>query len=354
MSQSVRGERLEPHSNTDDIAVSVNSLSKTFYSGFFGPIPVIRERSFGRLHRVVKALKEVSFEIKRGEIFALLGANGAGKSTTMKMLMGLMKPTSGAAHIFGRDTRTSRARERVGYLPENPSFYEELTPRELLRLFSALHGLKTRQGERQCDELIDRVGMTYAADRPLRKLSKGMHQRIGVAQALINEPELIVLDEPFSGLDPIGRRDVREVLLAERDRGATLLFTSHILPDVEALCDRFLILESGQVTHQGVLADLLLETSEIELKLSDASEALINEVTQLNGASQVGGLDHSVITLKIPHEKGDQALALIMKHEANIYSLNRVKPHLEQLFTRGHSAGSEDQTAHVDREDAPC
>ena len=180
-----------------------------------------------------------------------------------------------------------------------------------------------------------------------------MHQRIGVAQALINEPDLIVLDEPFSGLDPIGRREVREVLLAERDRGATLLFTSHILPDVEALCDRFLILESGQVTHQGELADLSLETSEIELKLSDASVALVNEVTQLNGATRVGGLNHSVITFKIPHDKGDQALALIMKHGANIYSLNRVKPHLEQLFTRSHSTRAGGQLGNGNREDTP-
>ena len=182
-----------------EIAVHVRSLSKTFYSGFFAPIPYLKKRPFGRLHRVVTAVQDISFEIKRGEIFALLGANGAGKSTTMKILMGLIRPSSGSADIFEKDSRSASARRGVGYLPENPSFYDELTPKELLRLFCALHGVNARQEKRHIDHLIERVGMSYAADRPLRKLSKGMHQRIGVAQALIGSPELIVLDEPFSG-----------------------------------------------------------------------------------------------------------------------------------------------------------
>ena len=324
----------------DDIAVSAQALSKTFYTGFFAPVPYLRERSFGRLHKVIEALQNVSFEIKRGEIFALLGANGAGKSTTMKMLMGLMRPTSGEAHIFGDNARSAKARESVGYLPENPSFYEELTPRELLILFSALHGLSRRKAKSQSAALIERVGMSYAADRPLRKLSKGMHQRIGVAQALINQPELIVLDEPFSGLDPIGRREIREVLLAERARGATLLFTSHILPDVEALCDRFMILEGGQVTHQGAIADLALETAHIELIVSDADSDLISSVVSLDGCSvrEVRGeLDHRFTSFTIPHIHGAHALELVLKAGANIYSLNRLKPQLESMFVSDRS-----------------
>lgn len=332
-----------------EIAVSVHGLSKTFYTGFFGPIPYLRERSFGRLHRVIKALKGVSFDIKRGEIFALLGANGAGKSTTMKILMGLIQSTSGEARIFGRTVREARAREGVGYLPENPSFYEELTPRELLRLFSALHGLSRREAELQNDTLIERVGMSYAADRPLRKLSKGMHQRIGVAQALINQPSLIVLDEPFSGLDPIGRKDVREILLEERARGATLLFTSHILPDVEALCDRFLILQEGQVTHQGGLADLALSTADIELVVNGATPSLIQSLLGLEGCTfdkERGENDQGISSFRLPHVCGDVALSLVLKEGGSVYSLNRSKPQLESLFLETpstHTSSQEDR-----------
>ena len=161
----------------------------------------------------------------------------------------MIKSTQGQANFFGENVQLAKSRQGVGYLPENPSFYEELTPRELMRLFCSLHQVSGKKIEGHCDRLITRVGMSHAADRPLRKLSKGMHQRIGIAQALIASPRLIVLDEPFSGLDPIGRREIREVLLEERARGATLLFSSHILPDVEALCDRFLILEDGQLRY---------------------------------------------------------------------------------------------------------
>ena len=221
-------------SQETETALSVRHLSKTFYSGFFAPIPKLRERDFGRVHRVVRAVSDVSFEIPRGQIFALLGSNGAGKSTTMKSIMGLIRPTQGEIDIFGVNAGRAQARRRVGYLPENPSFYDELTPTELMRLFCKMSGIESRDIKRHSAELLERVNISYAADRPLRKLSKGMHQRVGIAQALIGSPDLIVLDEPFSGLDPIGRREVREVLFEERERGATLLFSSHILPDVEA------------------------------------------------------------------------------------------------------------------------
>ena len=292
-----------------DIAVKVTDLSKTFYTGFFAPIPLIRRRQFGKLHRVVHAVSQVNFEIPRGQIFALLGANGAGKSTTMKVLMGLIKPTQGHAEIFGVDVGRAYARDHVGYLPENPSFYDELTPMELMRLFCEMNGVARRDVRRHSAELLERVGMSYAADRPLRKLSKGMHQRVGIAQALIGKPDLLVLDEPFSGLDPIGRREIREVLLEERARGATLLFSSHILPDVEALCDYFLVLEQGQVRHQGDLSELSLTESEVELQLTQASEALINSLNDIEGCDQrtdhrhQANSDHALLSFHLPSVK---------------------------------------------------
>ena len=325
----------------EEYAVSVDLLSKTFYTGFFAPVPYLRNYTFGRLHKVVSAVNQVSFNIRPGEIFALLGANGAGKSTTMKMLMGLIKPSSGKATLLGRDIRATKARVGVGYLPENPSFYDELTPRELMRLYCALNGVPSREQNRHSEVLIDRVGMSYAADRPLRKLSKGMHQRIGIAQALIGDPKLIVLDEPFSGLDPIGRREVRTVLLEEQARGATLLFTSHILPDVEALCDRFLILEGGKVRHQGDLSDLSLSHADIELTITQPTDTLISSLLALEGCHrQRDNLStHEPLTSFIlPNTQCEQALSLILSEHGQVYSMHRVKPQLESLFMTDDSS----------------
>ena len=325
-----------PH-QSDEIAVRVNRLSKTFYTGFFGPVPLLREVNLGRLHRVVHAVSEVSFEIPRGQIFALLGANGAGKSTTMKVLMGLIKPTRGEAYLFNEDVRYASARQRVGYLPENPSFYEELTPNELMRLFCEMNHVSRHEVTQHSGELLERVGMSHAADRPLRKLSKGMHQRVGIAQALIGAPDLIVLDEPFSGLDPIGRREVREVLLAERARGATLLFSSHILPDVEALCDHFLVLERGEVRHRGELDDLSLAESEVELSLSRVSDELIKSLSELEGArwAETARGDHAkraLTTIYLPSHQSQRAVDLISQCRGELYGLQRVRPPLEELF----------------------
>lgn len=323
--------RSPPNSvSSTDLAVRVSALSKTFYTGFFAPIPIVRRWGFGKLHRVVHAVSEVSFEITRGQVFALLGANGAGKSTTMKTLMGLIRPTQGDASLFGVDVRDARARRAVGYLPENPSFYEELTPRELMKLFCEMREVPRREIKHHIDELLERVGMLYAADRPLRKLSKGMHQRVGIAQALIGAPSLLVLDEPFSGLDPIGRREIREVLLAERDRGATLLFSSHILPDVEALCDQFLVLEQGRVRHQGELAELSLTESEIELSLSRTHAELNEALRALEGAQEAQR--GSLTTFYLSSAHSSRALDLISQHHGEVYALQRVRPPLEELF----------------------
>ena len=318
----------------EEFAVEVNKLSKVFYTGFFAPIPYLRQYSLGRLHKVVSAASDLSFTIQVGEIFALLGANGAGKSTTMKMLMGLIKPTQGHAHFFGESVNQASARKSVGYLPENPSFYEELTPRELMRLFCSLHQVPSKEIEQHSDRLIARVGMSHAADRPLRKLSKGMHQRVGIAQALIGSPRLLVLDEPFSGLDPIGRREIREVLLEERARGATLLFSSHILPDVEALCDRFLILENGQVRHQGQLSELSSSSDQLEFTLVMPSHELCEALSCLEGYTLLkrGLAQKALFSFCLPEKSSQQALQMISQHQGQIYEVQRLKPQLESLF----------------------
>ena len=321
----------------DEIAIRVQGLSKTFYTGFFAPIPLIRRRQFGKLHRVVHAVSQVSFEIPQGQIFALLGANGAGKSTTMKVLMGLISATQGQAEIFGVDVGQARARDQVGYLPENPSFYEELTPMELMKLFCEMSGVARREVKRHSAELLERVGMLYAADRPLRKLSKGMHQRVGIAQALIGDPALLVLDEPFSGLDPIGRREIREVLLEQRSRGATLLFSSHILPDVEALCDSFMVLERGRVRHQGDLSELSLTESEVEFQLTCASHELTRSLLALEDDERRDRVNdqrsrQATLSFRLPSSRVNAALNLICQHHGELYAMQRVRPPLESLF----------------------
>jgi ABC-2 type transport system ATP-binding protein len=223
--------------------LEVQDLQKTFRTGFF--------------RRRVEAVRGVSFDVREGEIFGLLGPNGAGKTTTLKVMMGLVAPTAGSIRIFGRPCSQPSARTGVGFLPENPYFHEYLTPRELLEFYGHLVGLDGAELARQRDALIEQVGLAEAANRPLRKFSKGMLQRIGLAQALLGEPKLLVLDEPMSGLDPIGRKFVAD-LIAERNRsGVAILFSSHILSDVERLCHRVVILNRGVVAAQGSLADLV-------------------------------------------------------------------------------------------------
>jgi ABC-2 type transport system ATP-binding protein len=207
--------------------------------------------------RRVRAVEGASFAVERGEIFGFVGPNGAGKTTTIRTLMGLIRPSAGRCVIFGEAVPARAARSRLGFLPEAPYFYDYLTPRELLDLAGRLFGVDAATRRRRTEELLGRVGLTSAADRPLRKFSKGMLQRAGLAQALVNDPELVVLDEPMSGLDPIGRKEVRDLILWLRDAGKTVFFSTHILPDVEAICDRVTIIAQGRIQETGPVASLL-------------------------------------------------------------------------------------------------
>jgi ABC-2 type transport system ATP-binding protein len=224
--------------------VTTDRLCKDFRVGFWRPRP----------HRALDAL---SFEIPAGAVFGLLGPNGAGKTTTLKILMNLLWPTSGRAEVLGRPPGALDARRRIGFLPENPTFYDHLTAEELLGYFAGLFGHAGDERRRKAQRALEMAGLD-AKDRrrPIRQYSKGMVQRVGLAQALVNDPELIVLDEPMSGLDPIGRREVRDVILRLRDEGRTVLFSSHILSDAEQLCSRVGILSKGQLVAAGTVSDL--------------------------------------------------------------------------------------------------
>ena len=226
-----------------NVVMRADGLAKTFHIGF--------------LRKRVDAVHDVSFEVRRGEIFGFLGPNGAGKTTTLKMLMGLIFPTRGRAEVLGMPVPSMAAKRRLGYLPETPYFYEYLAPEEFLDFAGALADIPAAERRKRANRLIARVGLEHARGRPLRKFSKGMLQRIGIAQALMGDPELVVLDEPMTGLDPIGRKEMRDLILELRNEGKTVFFSTHILPDVEMTCDRVAIVVGGRLRSVGPLASLL-------------------------------------------------------------------------------------------------
>ena len=223
--------------------IQVERLEKTFRQGFW------RKR--------VDALQGVTFQVERGCIFGFLGPNGAGKTTTIKILTGLIASTGGSASVLGAQVPSSEARRRLGFLPENPYVYPYLTPREFIGMCAHLSGVPSKGLKAKTERVLDRVGILYAADRPVQRLSKGMLQRACLAAALIHEPDLLVLDEPMSGLDPVGRKEVRDIIVEERQRGRTVFFSSHILSDVESLCDQVTILRKGKVVVEGKMTALL-------------------------------------------------------------------------------------------------
>jgi ABC-2 type transport system ATP-binding protein len=299
--------------------IEVRELKKTFRIGFFG--------------RRVEAVKGVSFEVRRGEIFGFLGPNGAGKTTTIKMLTGLIEPTGGEAFLFGARVPSAEARRRIGFLPENPYVYPYLTPREFVTLCGRLSGLSGRALEDRTLAMLTKVGIAYAADRPVRRLSKGMLQRTGLAAALVSDPELLILDEPMSGLDPVGRKEVRDIILEERASGRTIFFSTHILNDVEAMCDRVTILREGKVVVSGALRKLLRgDVLRTDVTLAGMSADLQAKIEEL------GCRVHARADVVVVEMEGEKLVSDVLRASldagAQVIEVTPRRETLEDLFLR--------------------
>jgi ABC-2 type transport system ATP-binding protein len=249
-------------------AIAVHELTKVF------PVPFHPTRG-------VVAVRDLSLHIEPGEVYGLLGPNGSGKSTTLKIILGLVSPTRGRTEIFGRDSRLVESREAVGFLPENPYFYKYLTGEETLRFFGRLCGMRSAILKNRVNELLDLVGLNKARNRRLGTYSKGMLQRIGLAQALIHDPKLVVLDEPTAGVDPAGSREIRDLIMDLKQRGITVLLSSHLLAQAQEICDRIGILADGVLVREGHLRELIAIENQTELVLAGASDELVRQIESL-------------------------------------------------------------------------
>lgn len=306
-------------------AIEISNLTKDYETGFWKK-------------KKLRALDDLSLTVESGRIFGFLGGNGAGKTTTIKILMGLLFPTSGSASILGGDISDTAMHSRIGYCPENPYFYDYLTPLELMNYFGELFGFSASKRKDITGELLAQVGLDERdRSKQLRKFSKGMLQRVGLAQALINDPEVVFLDEPMSGLDPVGRREVRELIAGLREKGKTIFMSTHILSDIEALCDEVAILRNGRLAATGRLDELLaksgeervfeinfngLSRSDIESKLADLGKIAIFE--KPNGVTvQTGDENDIEAIIRAGHASGGYMV-----------SVQQVRQSLEELFVR--------------------
>lgn len=272
-----------------DVIIETQNLTKV-YRDFWG-------------RQKVRALKALDLEVRRGEVFGLLGPNGSGKTTTMKLLLGLLFPTSGQALVFGKDATDVSKNERIGYLPEESYLYRFLNAEETLDFYGRLFDMPAALRRQRIDELIESVNLGWARRRQLKEYSKGMARRIGLAQALINDPDLIMLDEPTTGLDPIGTREMKDLILRLRDQGKTVLMCSHLLADVQDVCDRIAILYQGELKELGRVDRLLT----------------VQDVTQI----QARGLSR---------EAQDEIKSVIQRHQGTLMSMSNPTSTLEELF----------------------
>lgn len=296
--------------------LNITNLVKDYRTGFLG--------------KNTRVLKNVSFNVNRGEIFGFVGPNGAGKTTTFKSILGFVTPTEGTIEMSGKNIRDADTKRGIGYLPENPYFYDYLTGEELLFYMGDLHGLHRNNFSGKIEELLDKVRMTHAKDVQLRKYSKGMLQRIGIAQALVNDPEFIILDEPMSGLDPIGRREIKDLILEEKRKGKTILLSSHMLADVEALCDRVGIIMGGTVIKIGNIGDLLKEIhTDYEMLLEGSGEEVRRSVKELSVELEYRA---GYLVLKFDEDIKRHVIDAVTQTSAEIVSLHPLRKSLEGLF----------------------
>ncbi|MCP3061896.1 ABC transporter ATP-binding protein [Myxococcus sp. K38C18041901] len=303
--------------STDAPPIQVRGLSKTYKVGFW-------------FNKTVRALQGLDLEVGTGQIYGLLGPNGAGKSTTIKILMNLVRPSGGTAHLYGQPVDQAATRRMVGFLPENPSPYEYLTGREFVTLAGQLSGMSGHELDLRVKEVLGAVDMSHAEKLQIRRYSKGMVQRVALAQALVSKPKMLILDEPTSGLDPVGRRQMRDLILAERDRGTTVLFCSHIIPDVEALCDRLAVLVGGRRVREGSVQQLLsAQVPSVEVVVEGLK---LDQVKNLGVALEsTQALDGRVL-LQVADSDSQRLLGQVLAAGGRVNSLQAAKFSLEQLF----------------------
>jgi ABC-2 type transport system ATP-binding protein len=308
-----------------DCAVRVDGLVKDFRPGL------------GK--RTRRALNGVSFEVREGEIFGFVGPNGAGKTTTLKILMGLIRADAGSARVLGHDVRETEYRRHVGFLPEAPYFYDYLTGRELLRFYAKVCGVQRAQRERRIETLLDWVGLAHAGDARLRTYSKGMLQRVGIAQALVHDPKVVFLDEPMSGLDPIGRKEIRDLVVRLHAEGKTVFMNTHILSDVEMLCHRVAIIVQGEIRYQGDPHAMLGDDEErTDIVLTGVAPALV-EVLEGRELGALRGLGDR-IELSVPNKNVRDVLNDALAGGAEIVSVSPRRASLESLFLSAVGQGA--------------
>jgi ABC-2 type transport system ATP-binding protein len=296
-------------------AIEILGLEKIYSVGFWRKRPKC-------------ALRPLHLTVEEGEIFGFLGPNGAGKTTTLKMLMGLVFPTSGTARILGMELDDPRMKAQIGFLPEQPYFYDYLTARELLRYYGQLSGVDSKQLSLKVDAALERVGLRDAANLQLRKFSKGMLQRTGIAQAILHDPRVVFLDEPMSGLDPMGRREVRNLIEELKTEGKTVFFSTHILSDAEALCDRVAIIHLGELRGVGAVAEL---TSSVHGKVEIVwlGDSVPVAIRALGAECHVAGETMRVV---IPEEGQDAVLDALRRERLRLISVTPVRMSLEEYF----------------------
>jgi ABC-2 type transport system ATP-binding protein len=307
----------------DETILDVQGVKKTFRIGFS--------------RTLVEAVKAVDFRVGRGDIFGFLGPNGAGKTTTMKMIMDLIRPTAGTIRVFGAPPSSLEARRQVGYMPEHPYFHDYLKPMELLDTFGRLFGLDRRERRRRSEVLLEKVGLSQARDRALRRYSKGMLQRFGMASALIADPQLLLLDEPLSGLDPIGRKEMKDIIVELKAAGKTVLFSSHILSDIELLCDNITMIHQGRMLYSGGIAEFLNRGQrEVEINAVGVSAFLQEDCKDI-----VLRLDHMGDKLKIiaASDHVQTVLQMLISRNVRVESVVPRSETLEELFVKLTAGG---------------
>jgi ABC-2 type transport system ATP-binding protein len=305
--------------------IEIENLTKDYEVGFWKK-------------KKVRALDALNLQVEGGQIFGFLGGNGAGKTTTIKILMSLIFPTEGQAKILGKDISDVKMHSAIGYCPENPYFYDYLTARELMNYFGELFGLDAARRKQKCEELLSKVGLEEKDwNKQLRKFSKGMLQRVGLAQSLINEPEIVFLDEPMSGLDPIGRREVRELIAELREKGTTVFMSTHILSDIEALCDNVAILRGGKLAATGNLDELLTESGEtqtFEINIKGVSKEILQskfgEIPGVSISAKPNGANIQILE----ESDIDKVLQITREAGGRLVSVQPVKQSLEELFVK--------------------